>query len=311
MRQNKDTGTAKQDATFDSNLCKRWLSGIPYEVAFWRSYYRNKKSRDRLMGWSQYKQECQLDKFDIASYICSLDHVPVIADVGCALSYIFGNTFGGKEYPVIYVDPLASFYNKILDDCSLDFPRITFGMGETLSLHFAKNSVSFFHMRNALDHSVCPIMIIWQALICLRQGGVLYLNHKPNEAEHEGYIGFHQYNIDCNDGKLIIWNRNESIDVGNILSGYAEVEASVTDEGRIVGIIRKKAELPENHEAVIESNKYAAGMLQTTIAYFHSFENSLSYQWRRAIFTIMHATMRLLPMRIVNKLKQCFLLKGE
>lgn len=289
---------------FNSEVSKRWLSGIPYEVAFWRSYYCNKKSRARLMGWSQYKQECQLDDFDVSSYISSLGEDPVIVDVGCALSYIFSNIFAGKEYSVVYLDPLAPFYNRILDDYSLDLPRITFGMGETLAMHFPGESVSFFHIRNALDHSARPIMIIWQALICLRIGGVLYLNHKPNEAEHENYIGFHQYNIDCEDGKLIIWNREERINVNEALAGFAEVTATVTDAGRIVGVIRKTAPIPDNHTTVNESNRYATGMMQTMMTYFHSAPKSLSYQWKRGIYSALHATMRLLPMSAVNRLKR-------
>ncbi len=300
-----DSGSATPVTGFNSGLCRRWLSGIPYEVAFWRSYYRNKKSLKQLFGWSQYRQECSLDNFDVAEYISGLDITdPVIVDVGCALSYAFGSVFGGKEYPVVYLDPLAPFYNKILDDYSLDFPRITFGMGETLGMVFPEDSVSFIHIRNALDHSVRPVMVIWQALISLRQGGVLYLNHKPNEAEHEGYIGFHQYNIDCVNGRLVIWNRDERIDVEEELKGYADVEASVTDRGRIVGVIRKTAHLPAAHPAVKESNRYAAGMLQTMMTYFHSAPASITYQLRRGAFTVGHTIMRLLPTTLVRRIKR-------
>ena len=289
---------------FDFTLSKRWISGIPYEVAFWRSYYRNKKSRSALMGWSQYGKECVLDDFNISSFIAGLKkEKPVIVDVGCALSYVFSNIIGGKEYEVTYLDPLAPYYNKILDDYSLSYPRITFGMGETLSLHFPADSVSMFHIRNALDHSVRPMTVIWQALMCLHTGGVLYLNHKPNEAEHEAYVGFHQYNVDCNDGRLIIWNREERFDVGEELSDYAKVEASVTDDGRIIGIITKIGELPRDHKAVMESGAYAAGMLETLLTHFHSLPNVVSYQSRRGAFSVAHAVMRILPVGLVKKIK--------
>ncbi|MBD5226160.1 MAG: hypothetical protein HDS68_09435 [Bacteroidales bacterium] len=301
----KDAVAETSGTGFNSGQCRRWLSGIPYEVAFWRSYYRNKRSMKQLFGWSQYRQECRLDNFDVASYISGLGVVdPVIVDVGCALSYAFGSLFGGKEYPVIYLDPLAPFYNKILDDYSLDLPKIKFGMGETLSLVFPADSVSLFHIRNALDHSVRPITVIWQALIALHNGGVLYLNHKPNEAEHEGYIGFHQYNIDCIGGRLTIWNREERIDVATALEGYAEVEASVTDEGRIIGVVRKTAPIPADHPAVEEGNRYASGMLQTMMTYLHSAPASVSYQLRRGAFSVGHGFMRMLPTKLVRRLKR-------
>ena len=77
---------------FDFDLSSRWVSGIPYEVAFWRSYYRNKGSRNDLLSWSQYGRECSLDNFDVAAFVDGLNREdPVIADVGCALSYMFSD----------------------------------------------------------------------------------------------------------------------------------------------------------------------------------------------------------------------------
>ncbi|MBD5328859.1 MAG: hypothetical protein HDS03_09860 [Bacteroides sp.] len=210
---------------FDVDLSRRWISGIPYEVAFWRSYYSNRSSRKALMSWSEYGKECKLDDFDVKAFVDGLGiEDPLIVDVGCALSYVLGNRIGGRQYKLEYLDPLAPYYNDILDDYSLPYPRITFGMGETLGLHYREGSVSLLHIRNALDHSVRPMTVVWQALICLHIGGVLYLNHKPNEAEHEAYLGFHQYNVDCRDGRLVIWNREERIDVGDELNGYASVK---------------------------------------------------------------------------------------
>ncbi len=294
-----------QFPSFDFTLSRRWLSGIPYEVAFWRSYYRNKSSREALLSWSQYGKECVLDHFDVAAFIDGLQKEnPVIADVGCALSYMFSDIIGGKKRQVVYLDPLAPHYNKILDDYSLPYPRITFGMGETLTLHFPADSVSLLHIRNALDHSVRPMMVIWQALMCLHVGGVLYLNHKPNEAEHEAYLGFHQYNVDCQHGRLVIWNKQERIDVAEALAGYADVKASVTDEGRIVAVITKTNEIPSDHWAARESGMYASGMLETLLTYFHTAPHVISYQSRRGAFSVAHGLMRMIPGGMVRKLKQ-------
>ncbi|MDE6715755.1 MAG: hypothetical protein K2J74_04645, partial [Muribaculaceae bacterium] len=116
-------------------------------------------------------------------------------------------------------------------------------------------------------------------------------------------IVYHRYNIDSEAGRLIIWNRDERIDMAEALKGYATVETSVTDEGRIVGVIRKTAEIPENHEVRKAGNSYAAAMLPTMMEYFHSAPKSLSYQWKRAEFSMLHTAMRLLPMGTVNKLK--------
>ena len=291
--------------SFDSTLSRRWLTGIPYEVAFWRSYYGNQSSRKALLSWSQYGEECRLDHFDVVGFVKGLNKEdPIIADVGCALSYMLSDIIGSRKRHVIYVDPLAPHYNRILDDYSLPYPRITFGMGETLSLLFPKDSVSLLHIRNALDHSVRPMMVVWQGLICLHPGGVLYLNHKPNEAEHEAYIGFHQYNVDCQEGRLVIWNKEERIDVADALSDYADVKASVTDEGRIVAVITKLKDIPADHPAVREGGMYATGMLETMLTYFHTAPHALHYQARRGAFALGHRFMRLIPGGMVRKIKQ-------
>lgn len=303
---NQEEGNSVKDPipSFDFSLSRRWLSGIPYEVAFWRSYYRNASSRKALLSWSQLGKECKLDNFNVAEFVEGLNREnPIIADVGCALSYMFSDIIGGKKRDVIYLDPLAPHYNKILDDYSLPYPRIKFGMGETLSLHLPKDSVSLLHIRNALDHSVRPMMGIWQALMCLHVGGVLYLNHKPNEAEHEAYLGFHQYNVDCQDGRLMIWNKEERIDVAEELSGYADVIPSVTEQGRIVAVITKTHAIPSDHQAVRESGMYASGMLETLITYFHTAPNVIGYQARRGAFSIAHGIMRMIPGGMIRKLK--------
>lgn len=61
----------------------RWLRGIPYEVAFWRSYYGSRRRRRDLFSWSGYGQVCALDSFDVQEYISSLpEEAPVVVDLG-------------------------------------------------------------------------------------------------------------------------------------------------------------------------------------------------------------------------------------
>lgn len=300
----KTAKAGKSRNVFDISSSQRWMSGIPYEVAFWRSYYRNRRSRNDLIRWSQLDEECCLDNFDVGKYISELKiDNPIIVDVGSALSYAFGNLFNGRRYDIVYLDPLANFYNRILDDYSLDYPRITFGMGEVLSLLFGKNTVSFFHIRNALDHSVSPMSVIWQALDCLHVGGVLYLNHKPNEAEHEAYVGFHQFNVDCLDGRLRIWNKEKSIDVSHELGDYVDVKTSVTKDGRSVSVIIKKKDIPENKEELDEGREYALGLMESMLGYFYSSKNSSMFQMKKAFYSALHRCMRLMPYATVRKLK--------
>lgn len=288
----------------DTNFNK-WLQGIPYEVAFWQSYYGNKKRRKDLFGWSMFNKPCVLDDFDIETYIrnCkSLD--PRLLDVGCALSYAFGNIIDGKQANVSYVDPLAPFYNQILKRHKVDRPYITFGMIESLSAFFDKDSIDFIHVRNALDHCANPLQGIIQCLICLKIGGVLYLNHFVNEAENEGYRGFHQFNISIENGQLILWNKNSHINVTEFCKSFATVKTSITQAGRIVAVITKTADIPADLDQSEQNALNMSKIMISTVEYFHSFSNSVNYQLKRLVSTIGHRTMRLLPYSLLNIIKR-------
>lgn len=284
---------------------QRWLTGIPYEVAFWRSYYGNKKRRSDLFRWSFYDKPCVLDNFDIDKYIAALGTAnPTILDVGCALSYMFGNIINGQHIDVCYVDPLAPFYNRILNRYKIDRPEIKFGMIESLSGSFAPDTVDFIHVRNALDHCSDPFGGIIQSLVTLKKGGILYLNHFKNEAENEAYRGFHQFNITEKDGDLILWNKDTNINVTESCSEFAEVVTSKSNEGRIVSVITKTGPIPSLYYNPQEISMRMTQKMMATVEYFHNFNHSASYQMKRLISSLGHRTMRIMPYSILRKIKR-------
>ena len=225
----------------------KWLKGIPYEVAFWNNVYRWKHTRDGTLRWSNYGKEICLDGFDAPTYLKQFSN-PVVLDVGCGMTYAPGNHLkAGEELlplDVRYVDPLAPFFNKIKNRYRADLPEISFGMMEFLSSFYPVDSVSLVIIQNALDHSSDPVKGIIESLAVLRNGGVLYLNHHPNEAEVEHYKGFHQYNITNDGGRLVIWNRESRCDVADVLAGIATVEVSETEDGHVVAVLKKTAAVP-------------------------------------------------------------------
>lgn len=113
-------------------------------------------------------------------------------------------------------------------------------MSEYLSAFIQNHDASLITIQNALDHSSAPVKGIIESLISLREGGILYLNHHPNEAEMEKYKGFHQYNVDERNGKLYIWNKAHHVNVTELLDSFASVETERMDNGHIIAIIRKK-----------------------------------------------------------------------
>ncbi len=299
--------THQESLTLDErHYAGRWLRGIPYEVAFWRSYYGSRRRRRDLFSWSGYGRECVLDSFDVQEYVASLPaESPVVVDLGCGMSYAMGNLFPSKPGArVDFVDPLAPFYNRILTDYNVERPEIRFGMIENLSASYRPDSVDFIHVRNALDHCLDPMRGIIEALACLRVGGVLYLNHFRDEACREGYRGFHQWNINIGDnGKLLLWNREQTIDVASCLGASASVEISVTPEGRIVAVIRKTAPLPLSLHDPAASALRASRMLMATVEHFHSLPRAASYQFSRLWSSAGHRLMRVLPYTLLNRVK--------
>lgn len=302
-----DAEADSTSASKTAEITSKWLKGIPYEVAFWRSYYRSTRRRADLFSWSLYGKSCDLDNFDVQKFMRDYpDANPVAVDLGCALSYTFGDLFDGRDDVCVeYVDPLAPFYNRILDRHNIDRPRIRFGMIENISATFAPGSVALIHVRNALDHCSDPMRGVIESLACLAVGGVLYLNHFRNEALRESYRGFHQWNINLDEnGKLIFWNPDFSIDVAEVLGNVVGIETSVTDTGRIVAVIRKTAQLPKSMYNPAETTRRSSEMLMDTVQFFHSVPRTAVYNISRLTATVGHTLMRLLPFSIVNKIKK-------
>jgi len=239
--------TANQDNINKQDETSRWFSGIAYEVAFWNNVYRWNHTFQGMMGWSHYGSPIQLECFDANAFLLSRPE-PTVLDVGCGMSYATGNLLlkDGTVSPLCihYVDPLAPYFNRILKRHKRDLPPITFGMAEYLSAFFPTGTADLVIIQNALDHSAQPLKGIIEALDVLKPGGVLYLNHHPNEAVTEHYKGFHQFNINEEDGRLIIWSREQRICVDELLEQFADVSTCRHENGHVVSVITKRATVP-------------------------------------------------------------------
>ena len=228
----------------------KWLLGIPYEVAFWEATYRNQKELDKLFAFSHYGKALTLDGFDATAFMLSQPKPKQakILDIGSGMTYLPGeyvvDTEGNKiVLNIHYVDPLANYYNRISAKHRPDVPKVEFGMMEYLSAFYPEHDVTLAIIQNALDHSADPVKGIIEALNALQKGGILYLNHHPNEAEYENYRGFHQFNICVENEELIIWNSDKRFNVNDIVKDFAHVETKIVGNNPIA-IITKTAEVP-------------------------------------------------------------------
>ncbi|MDY3857903.1 MAG: methyltransferase domain-containing protein [Muribaculaceae bacterium] len=281
----------------------KWLKGIPYEIKFWQSYYHHKPSLRKLYSWSDYGNSCRLDNFDVQGFLSTAGASPLMIDVGCALSYVPGTKFDNPGVRMDMIDPLAEHYNRILDDTHSDRTRLKTGMIELLSTMYAEGSVDLVHVRNALDHSANPMAGILECMQVLRQGGVLYLHHHINEAEREAYRGFHQYNIDAQDGRLIIWNRSDRIDVADRLKAVAEVSCQIVDGQYVVAVIRKTGALPPDLYNPADAPRRALEMMNLAVSAFNRTGFSAGYHFRKLQAAVAHPVMRRIPIGWVHRLK--------
>lgn len=291
-----------------SHEVARWLQGIPYEVAFWQAWYSTRSHLAQLYSWSLYDKPCVLPGFDIDRFYLKWVEAginePVVADVGCALNYTFGNVIAGRLRKVLYIDALAPFYNRILEYRKIDRTRISFGMVEGLTSTLGLGSAHFIHVSNALDHCADPMRGLTECLASLKIGGVLYTTHFINEAEAEQYRGFHQFNLEERQGHLWIWNREMETDVSAYFCSCADVRTFIHDDKSVVAVFTKRAELSGEQFDPMESGRYYAQLLAQVMTYFHYASHAIPYQLQRLWWTPTTRMVRMLPFGTINRIKK-------
>lgn len=255
---------------------ENWVNGIPYEIAYWESTYSNKKRLESLFNWSKYNKEIELSNFDVKPLLSQKEN-PIIVDAGCGMSFSNGDKLDGKQLNVIYIDPLAPFFNKIIEKKKLDLPKITFGFIEYLS-SFVPDKASLIIVQNALDHSNDPIKGILECIESLEIGGVLYLRHFRNEAETENYRGFHKYNISLENDELIIWNKETKTNINYFLIDFTDIKTS-TIGNEVIAVMTKKTELTNGHIDYKKDIENLSNHYIEMIQNLNKVSYSFSYQW--------------------------------
>jgi len=280
---------------------KNWINGIPYEIAYWKGVYSYKKKIKNLFRWSHYNNEIELINFDVKKFLSQKTN-PLIIDAGCGMSYWNGDKLNGKQLNVCYIDPLATFFNKIIEKKKLDLPIITFGFIEYLSA-FVPNKASLIIVKNALDHCKNPLKGILQCIESLEIGGVLYLQHFKNEAITENYRGFHQYNVSIENDEIIIWNKETKTSINSFVKDFADTEASEC-ENLVIAVITKTQNLTNSlidyKEDILDlSNQYIE-----VIQNLHKVKFSISYHWDFFKFRLLQLFMQLFSWKTRQKMKK-------
>jgi len=203
-----------------------WKNGIKPEIQFWRGVIFGSQKRAK---WHQNLLERSNPERPFEKTLAQFFTRPLrearVLDVGAGPVSILGWVHDGIKIDITAVDPLADDYNALLDEARIDPPVRTVACeGEKLTDIFPRGSFDIVHMRNALDHSYDPVRVISQAMAVARPGGCFVIRTHVNEAVHEEYAGFHQWNICLEDGHLVVWRPGTKAIVAQVVPDISSME---------------------------------------------------------------------------------------
>lgn len=140
-------------------------------------------------------------------------------------------------------DPLAPAYISAFNRYRIPVPNPpAFALAEYLSAFYEPSSIDVITCNNALDHCIDPLRALNEMLRVLKPGGILLCSHHRNEGQKANYEGLHQFNIDTEDGKPILWNRNNRVAIAERLDVATDTRVVEEDEHWVHVCIRKLGE---------------------------------------------------------------------
>lgn len=206
-----------------------WLDNLESEIEYWVKNVADKRGNRHT-----YNIRCrENNRFTHKDILRRVKENEIVMDIGCGLVSKFGDQLhDGGAVKLVPVDALAHFYNiinnRIQDGYKKDYV-CHFGLFEFLGSTFGRNYADYIIVENALDHCIDPWRSLIECLYVLKLEGRMYLNHRRAEAVYENWSGLHKWNIDCCDGKFIIWNKENTVNVTENLKDYIEIHMSYDD----------------------------------------------------------------------------------
>jgi SAM-dependent methyltransferase len=206
-------------------LIQHWSTGIDHELSFWGDWLSTRGGQWPDDFQSRMALNRSFPEDVLRASGAKMPEQPLIIDVGSGPISPAPVIVEGRRAQLIPCDPLAPFYDALLEECGISPPiRTQFAFAEDLSSFFELDSADIVFCANALDHSFEPLRSIEEMLAIVKPSGLVHFSHRIDEAESESYAGFHQWNFDNVGGRFIIWNQTQRTDVNDALSGIASLE---------------------------------------------------------------------------------------
>lgn len=166
------------------------LHGIYHELRLWKGFVKT----DRFIkGWVGNQKTPELNQ-ELADFILSVPHESVL-DVGSGVCSLLNGLVN-----VDSCDPLGDLYSLVFDYKAHKIKKPLAIPAEQLQF---TNIYDIVHISNALDHSQDPLKALEKLMQAVKPGGYLIVQGFINEAIHENWQGFHQWNIDIDDAGLM------------------------------------------------------------------------------------------------------------
>jgi len=229
----------------DHNPPANWSDGIASELDFWDRWLSTKG-----LQWPEdYKRRLDPNTPVQPWYEKILDEIPAdpvrVLDVGAGPLTILGRIHPRKKVLLEATDALAREYDVLLRKHGVIPPLpTTCAEAEKLTNHFAPGMFDFVHASNCIDHCAEPFLAICQMLAVARIGATVLLSHEENEAEHERYTGFHQWNFTVENGNFIIRGKGQTFNVTELLGSVAALDSHL-ENGWVTVHLRKLKALCE------------------------------------------------------------------
>jgi 2-polyprenyl-3-methyl-5-hydroxy-6-metoxy-1,4-benzoquinol methylase len=238
-----------------------WDNRAQSEINFWRNWVRSGGGRwpedfeRRTDPTTPLNEAIQAQLDDMAF---DRTKVAEVLDIGSGPLSLLGYSSPDKVVNLTLVDPLAKAYNAILDEAGISgVPRPQEGYFETTLGQLGKDRFHVVWCRNALDHSIDPLLGLYNLIAMCTPGGRLILSFHPNEADTGNYQGLHQWNLNKQNDKILLAQKGLELDLSQLLSQQEILSVSQKgnygdDKGDVTVVLRKTCD-PNLSQAMMQA----------------------------------------------------------
>ncbi|MEP2716730.1 hypothetical protein [Pseudophaeobacter sp.] len=225
-----------------------WKERSSEEVGFWQNWILTKGHK-----WPQdfaLRTDPKTPLYNsITNFIHELGIKPgadvSIMDIGSGPLTALGKVSEKFNISLTLADPLAEEYNRLLDEVGVTgVPRPQTGFFETSASQFGSEAFDVVWCCNSLDHSLDPLLGLYNLLDLCSIGGGLILRFHPNEADGGAYAGLHQWNLDLEDGQITLSQKERTVSLMPLLEqqeilGITQLEGQGAAKGAIIVRVKK------------------------------------------------------------------------